>query len=115
MFANKVRHAHTADIYASLNLLNVSNTYKLELSKLMYNTLNHAKYPKLKATLDNLRWTHNFNTRKINTYRLPYTRINSDHNGTLFASVLQWNSLPLAVKSSKSLASFSRALKKHLH
>ena len=114
LFANKIKHDHTADIYSSLELLNVTNIYKLELGKLMYNTLYLAKYPKLKEALNSLRWTHNFNTRKINSYRLPYTRVNSDHKATLFASVHLWNNLPITVKSSKSLASFSRAYKKYL-
>lgn len=114
LFANKINHSHTSDIYRELKLLNINEIYKLELGKLIFNVLYCNKYKELKAVLDDLSWNHNFNTRKINVYRLPYARTCVDHGAALFASVSNWNHLPLTIRNSESISTFKSKLKKFL-
>ena len=87
LFGNKIEHNHTSDIYAYLKLLNIENSYKLELGKFMFNILYLNKYPIMKRVLDGLSWSHNYNTRKINTYMLPKCRVNVNKLSALNASV----------------------------
>ena len=86
----------------------------MELGKLMFYTLNTNKYKTIKDYLRRLSWSHNFNTRKINVYRVPFAGVCTDHNAALlFASVAFWNGLPLNVTSCRKLYSFKKALKQH--
>ena len=114
LFAELIPHRSTSDIFKFLHILNVQNLYKLELGKLMYNTLYHDKYKLLKTQLTNLEWSHNFNTRKINAYRLPYSRTCIDHGAVLFASVAFWNSFPLEAHRSQNRKSFKKCLIKYM-
>ena len=114
LFSNLIPNVHTFDIYTSLSLPRVEDIYKIELGKLMFNVLNNPSYINMKTALSNLQWTHNFNTRKINSYRLPYARVNVNQSNTLFAAVSLWNSLPLTVRSSKSINSFKLNYKRYL-
>ena len=114
LFSNKMPDANTNEIYQRLEILKVSNIYKLELGKLMFNALYRERYSKLKTEIAALGWTHNFNTRKINILRLPRARINVDKGRALFAATSFWNTLPLYIRSKRSVPSFGRALKSYL-
>ena len=114
LFGNKVQWSHTADLYDSLKILKVANIYKLELGKLVFKVLYMNRYPSLASAISDLSWSHNYNTRKINMYQLPFARVEVDRASTLFAAVNFWNSLPIQIKSCKSLQSFSFNLKKYL-
>ena len=110
LFANKITYNHTNDLYNYLNILKVKQVYKLQLSRLMFDTLNSNKYNTLKNALSELNWSHNINTRKINIYSLPRARTCIDHGAALFSAVSNWNSLPLNVRSCTTIASFKSAI-----
>ena len=114
LFGNKINWTHTTDIFRALKILKITSVYKLELGKLVYNILYMNRYSKLAASLSELSWTHNYNTRKINIYQLPFARVQVDRASTLFSAVNLWNGLPLSVRSCKSLYSFASNLKKYL-
>ena len=71
LFLDKMPEMSTNEIYYSLSILKVTSIYKLELGKLIYTSFYMEKYPKLRMAIQNLGWSHNFNTRKINALRLP--------------------------------------------
>ena len=110
-FLDISQNLHTAEIYAKLNILHIKDIYKLRLGNLIFNTLFKGKYSKFKVSLDSLTWTHNWNTRKIDIYRLPKTRICVDHSGVLFSSVALWNELPLHVRNASSIVTFNKLYK----
>ena len=114
LFADKVEHHHTSDLYKALGLLNVSQIYKLELGKLMFNALFNNKFSGLKQNLLELNWSHNYNTRRIDVYRLPFCRVRVNSNAPIFKAVHFWNGLPLNVRNRPSLATFTHCLKQHL-
>ena len=108
LFGDKIIHRHTSDLYKSLQLLNVSQIYKLELGKIMFNIVNNNKYTRLKSELNKLQWSHNFNTRKINVYRLPSVRTTVDQRAVLFSSVSAWNQLHFDIRCSSSLHNYKK-------
>ena len=114
LFSASVPHTHTSDIYSKLKILKVCDIYKLELGKLMYMVRNTQRYPKMRGELDRLAWTHCFATRSTNTFRLPYARVNTDHNSTLFAAVSLWNDLPNYIKQCSTAYSSSRSFKDYI-
>ena len=114
LFGNKIIHRHTSDLYKSLQFLNVSQICKLELGKIMFNIVNNSKYSRLKSELNKLQWSHNFNTRKINVYRLSSVRTTVDQRAVLFSSVSAWNQLPFDVRCSSSLHNYKKKMKSHL-
>ena len=115
LFANRVQHnGHTSDLYKVLGLLNVSQIYELELGKLMFNALYNNKFYGLQQNLLQLNWSHNYNTRRINIYRLPFCRVRVNTNAPLFKAVHLWNSLPLNVRNKSSLSTFAFSLKHYL-
>ena len=104
----------TNEIYHSLSILKVTSIHKLELGKLIYTSFYMEKYPKLRMAIQNLGWSHNFNTRKINALRLPRAPLNVDRNSVIFSAISFWNSLPIAIRGSRSLRAFMRALSSYL-
>ena len=68
----------------------------------------------MRGELDRLAWTHCFATRSTNTFRLPYARVNTDHNSTLFAAVSLWNDLPNYIKQCSTAYSLSRSFKDYI-
>ena len=114
LFAHHVNYNHTIDIYKSLNILDVSKTYKLELGKIMFAALHDDKYSGLRKSLLELNWRHNYNTRRIDIYRLPYCRVNVNYNSPIFRAVRFWNSLPLNIRNRISMPAFTYNLKMYL-
>ena len=89
----------TSKLFLEFDILNIESIYKLELAKLMFRMLYENKFPQLNLTLEQLHWRHNYNTRKIDVYRLPNARLNLDHSSTLFSAIKLWNGLPLSIRS----------------
>ena len=115
LFANKFECHTTDELFSKLNILKIKDIYHLELGQIIYKTIsNDSNYEILSAELIRLGWTHHYNTRKLNNYRLPNTRIQADHRGFLFQAVLHWNKLPLDIKNSASPSGFKLNYKKLL-
>ena len=112
LFSSKFPHLSTNLLFDHMKLLKVRDIYRLELGKLMFSAINLEKYKKFKDLVDNLNWTHNFATRRMNDYRLPNVRVNVNKGGALFSAVSLWNELSNEVKSSTSLSQFKRFITK---
>ena len=76
----------------------------------MFRMLYENKFSQLKLTLELLHWRHNYNTRKIDMYRLRNARLNLDHSSTLFSAIKLRNGfiklrngLPLSIRSHRSI------------
>lgn len=114
LFQHHFPNLHTDELFARLELLKVSDIYRLELGKVMFKTINSDSYPFLNNMLVDLQWHHNQNTRKTCVYRLPRARILCDYNSFLFQGVKLWNSLPLSVRNSTSIYTFKKSAKFYL-
>jgi hypothetical protein len=106
LFSHRFPGLNTNDLYVKLKILKINEIFELELGKLIFLTLNSNKYPNINEVLINLQWTHNHNTRKISTYRLPFARVLPDYNSFIFQGVKLWNNLPISVRSSNSVSQF---------
>ena len=114
LFANKITHNNTTELFRKLKILKVKDMYHWELGISIYKALYLNCYDPITESLTSLNWTHNYNTRKIHAFRLPQVRTNAHARHLIFAGVQFWNSLPLQVRTAKSLASFKFKLKCHL-
>ena len=114
LFKHRFPLLSTSELFVRCNLLKIKDIYTLELGKLMFLTLNTVKYPLLNQHLDSLQWTHNYNSRKINVYRLPFARIRPDYNSFLFQAVKTWNDFPIQVRNTTSLYQFKTELSRCL-
>jgi hypothetical protein len=113
LFRHRFPDLSTTMLFKKVGLLSVTETYKYELGKLMFQSINTNKYPIINEALNNLSWNHNFNTRKIDTYRLPRARVLPDYNGFLFQGVKLWNEFPIDIRSSNTLLEYKTAALKH--
>ena len=111
LFANKIVHVNTDELYHKLGILKVKDLYYRELGISFYKALYLKCYDPITESLSELEWTHNYNTRKINAYRLPQVKSASHTRHLVFAGVQFWNSLPLELRSAKSLTCFKSQLK----
>ena len=114
LFANKIEHRNTTDLYYKLNILKVRELFQLELGVSIYKALYLNKYDSITENLRALAWFHNYNTRRINALRLPKIKTASQARHILFAGVQFWNSLPLELQSAPSVHCFKKHLKTHL-
>jgi hypothetical protein len=113
LFRHRFPLLSTTELFSSQKILKVSELYHLELSKLMFYVFNSTKYQYLNNTIDKLNWNHNYNTRKIDMYRLPFARILPDYNSFLFQGIKLWNELPIEIRSSTSFFSFKKLVLLH--
>ena len=114
LFARKIVHANTTDLFHKVNILKVKDLYYKELGISFYKALHLHHYDSIMNSLNALNWTHNYNTRKINYFRLPKSRYSAHSRHLLFVGVQFWNSLPLNLRAAQSLSTFKKLLHKHL-
>ena len=114
LFSQKIVHTNTTDLYYQLNILKIKELFLQELGISMYKAIYLNQYNTLTESMRNLQWSHNYNTRKINAYRLPTVRSSKNARHIIFKGVQYWNSLPLKLRASKSLSKFKRDLKSEL-
>ena len=68
----------------------------------------------LNCHLQELKWTHEINTRKNQVLRLPINRVNADSRGILKAIVSNWNNLPRHLKAHPNIKNNKNLIKKYL-
>ena len=59
-----------------------------------------------------LQKTHNYNTRQCKLPKLPKAKSKKFHSSFQFNSILAYNGVPLEIRNSKTLESFTKKLKK---
>ena len=114
LFGHKIVHDNTTDLFHKANILKVKDLYYKELGISFYKALYLNQYDTLTESLRSLNWSHNYNTRKINHFRLPYVKSTTEARHLLFRGVQFWNSLPLKLRAAASLLTFKKMLQQHL-
>ena len=115
LFGHYFREGHTIDIYRKLEIMKINELYKYQLGQLVYKSLyTEGKYEQLQNQLLNQQFTHNYNTRNVNDFRIPRNRVRADHTGPLCKAITFWNTLPMIVRNSQSLFIFKNRLKSKL-
>ena len=112
LFSQKVQqNTSTTSLFYNLKILKVKELYLHELGIVMYKAIYFNCYDTLTESLRELNWTHNYNTRKINAYRLPAIKTSNNARHIIFKGVQFWNNLPLELRSSNNFTTFTRLLK----
>ena len=114
---NKViRNIHPGNIstsgkYKELNILNLTQLYQSKLCETMFKILITKNSPLLTNIISNIEWTHNYNTRKRNEFKLP--KINTEMNRRFFLTnaLKAWENLPDDLKKSKTFLTFKSKVK----
>ena len=114
---NKViRNIHPGNIstsgkYKELNILNLTQLYQSKLCETMFKILITKNSPLLTNIISNIEWTHNYNTRKRNEFKLP--KINTEMNRRFFLTnaLKAWENLPDNLKKSKTFSTFKSKVK----
>ena len=114
LFANKIEHHNTNELFLKLHILKVKDVFRRELGISIFKALYLNCYDSITESLAALNWTHNYNTRKINAFRLPQVKTVTHSRHLIFAAVQFWNSLPLEIRAAPSINSFKLKLKNYL-
>ena len=103
--------SHSAPIFKNYNLLNVSDSYELELSTFMYKHFTN-QLPEVfnnyfvKNSKENM-----YCTRNIEDYKTCQTKTMFAHKAMRNAGPKIWNSIDVNVKSAKSVRQFRSQIK----
>ena len=106
--------AHTKPIFSSLKLLRVNDMYNFQVGIFMYLS-HHCLLPKSLLELFFLNSNfHNYSTRSANNYHLPKSHTAFFQRTIIYTGPHLWNSLPCAIRNSKSLNIFKSRYKQYL-
>ena len=114
LFGSKIPHTSTTDLFHRVNILKVKDLYFKELGTSFYKVLYLNQHDTITESLNGLNWSHHYNTRKINYFRLPCIKSTAQSRHLLFRGVRFWNSLPLELRVAPSLNTFKKMLQKYL-
>jgi hypothetical protein len=103
----------TTVLYSDLNILTISEIYKLRLSEFMYLSLNGHR--KLHFDfIDEISWNHEYNTRRQDEFRMYLCRLEINKCFFLNNAIKLWQSLSDDIKKSVSISVFRKKMKFYL-
>ena len=106
--------SHTNPLFAKHNLLTVNDIYTMELGVFMYKFSNNELPISFKNYFTRRSDIHDYPTRQLHDFsHTKNKKAFSDHSVRTCGPIL-WNSLPKAMKSSKSIKHFRVQLKRNL-
>lgn len=113
---NSLWLAHTDPLFSALNSLKIHDIHLFQLAIFMYKYNNDMLPPDL---LDanfflNNDDIHKYSTRHADDFHIRPTQTQLARNTIKTQGALLWNSLPVSIKSSPTIATFKHNLKKHL-
>ena len=112
--SNSHYRAHSSPLFANFKILNVFDSFKLELSMFMYKHFNS----KLPETFNKyfIKHTeiHNYHTRNAQDYSIPKTKKVFSQRSIRNTGPSQWNSLERNIKLSTSVKHLRNQLKNQL-
>ena len=106
--------AHTQPLFASLKILRLNEMYMYQSAIFMY-LCQHLLLPSSLLELYSLNnHFHNYNTRSANNYHLPKSHTSFFQRSIIYNGPQLWNSLPSAIRDSKSVNVFKNRYKTFL-
>ena len=97
--------------YKKLNVLTINQLYELRLGQFFFKSLKLGKQILLEDIFHDLNFTHNYNTRNLDNFRLPLTSTQVNRHFFINNGVRVWNVIPIDIKNSKSLYTFTNKFK----
>ena len=105
---------HTEPLFKSLEILHLSNIYKLNCLLFIYKLFNTNMYIEIKRRVFRNSDFHNHITRNRSQYRLPRTRLKCIRQSCLHVGLTLWNNVDKDISDSKTIYNFKRQIKKQL-
>ena len=102
------------NLYKSLNILKLSDIYKLRVGVLMYRTIVLNECPTIQNNLVISYPQHNYTTRNSNLLIPPFPRVEAIRMNFQYQFVQIWNNIPDHIKHKPSLNAFKKALMKDI-
>lgn len=102
---------HTTRYFKEAKILKLEDIYKLNICSTVFTSLtsNNNISPRLQITSER----HNYSTRNSTSLVLPQFNRSRTQSSFIYQAIKEWNSLPEAIKSSRSLFAFKFKLKAH--
>ena len=112
--SNSHYSSHSAPLFQSLNILNVYDTYKLEVGVFMFRYFTNQLPNGFRDSFSKQAECHKYLTRNANDYTLTRNKkVFSDQTVKTSGPIL-WNSLHQNLKMSKTVKHFRNQLKNYL-
>ena len=114
LFADKVNFVSTNDLYKQLQILKIKDMHSFECCKTVFKCIKLNLFRPLHFHLNNLTWTHNYHTRRIDDFRTPLVARTREQHDFLFQCVQQWNGLSQHLRNIQSFDTFKKLLSSNL-
>ena len=106
--------SHSAPLFKKYKLLNVHDTYDLELSTFMYKHFS-SQLPKVFHNYFVVQSKlHKYHTRNHDKYAIPQTKTNFSHKTVRTAGPIKWNTIDKYTKSVKTVTHFRSKIKDNI-
>ena len=115
VISNSHYRCHTAPLFAKCNFLTVTDMYSLELGVFMYKFCTNDLPSAFKEYFHKRSSIHNYQTRHVNDLNLTNNKKSFSDHSIRTCGPIFWNSLPTAIKDSKSVNHFRNQFKGVLH
>jgi hypothetical protein len=106
--------SHTKELFTELNFLDVYKIYTLQLSLYMYKITNTLSPGSEIYNFHSNSLIHSHNTRHKSNIHVEYCRTKYRQNTVRFQGPKLWNSLPMQLKSVRTIFAFKNKIKKLL-
>jgi hypothetical protein len=106
--------SHSAPLFKRFNILNVHDTFKLELATFMYKHFDHQLPNAFNNYFTKHRDVHMYNTRNADDYNINQTKTNFAHKTIRTSGPIEWNKIDKNVKESKTIKQFRTQIKRNL-
>ena len=107
-------HLTSQQIMKNLQILNLKQSYMMQILELCYCIKNYNAYPYLNISLQENDEPYYYNLRHTQELRVPFPRTNTIKSHYLYQMTVLWNDLPFRVRNSCNKRSFKLRLKQHL-
>ena len=104
----------TSKLFKAIKVLKISDFHLYSVGLTLFKTIHLNKFPLIYNAIVNQQWTHSYNTRRVEPFRLPTTRVDPDKNCFLFQALNLFNSLPRDIREIDKINAFKRKLNLHL-
>ncbi len=105
---------HTDGLFKKTKILPLPLLYKLKLGTFMFKFVNKMLPPIFNNLLQNVSDLHSHGTRSEHDFYVGCCRLMCSTGSIRYQAPLFWNSLPVNLKTKKSISSFQSNLKKYL-
>lgn len=107
-------NAHTNEHFKINKILKLDDIYRVSMCSTMYSYIENPEIHPLSSRLVRNSDFHTYNTRNRDEFAVPRYSRASSQACFLYRATTEWNTIPQAIKDSRTTHSFKNQLKKYL-